>query len=83
MPGCVGRSVGCLAAGGSMGVPVPGVLWEEVSGVSAWGVVVYGCWEQQPKGASWFCLRSEVHFCLITSVWPASHFILRNPSAFL
>lgn len=59
-----------------------GVRWE-VSGVSVWGVVVYGCWEQQPKGASWFCLRSEVHFCLITSVWPASHFILRNPSAFL
>lgn len=27
---------------------------------------------EQPNGASWFCLRSRFHFCLITRPWPTS-----------
>ena len=27
---------------------------------------------EKPNGASWFCLRSRFHFCLITRPWPTS-----------
>lgn len=64
---CVGwgdGAVGCACAG------------ESVRGVCGWlsgcgDVFVCGCWEQQPKGAFWFCLGSDSISAYLLDLWPA------------
>lgn len=61
------ENTGVLLIGVSMGVPVLGAVClgcERGCWDGGDEVCVFGRWEQQPKGAFWFCLRSSFPFLL-------------------
>lgn len=72
-------SVFCRGGGGDTPTLQASLCWERtprvkvnggVWGVDAclgWEAFEGGCWEQQPKGAFWFCWRLRFHFCFTAS----------------
>lgn len=61
------KNMGVLLSGASVAVPVLGAAClgcERGVGVAGDEGCVFGRWEQQPKGAFWFCLRSRFPFLL-------------------